>query len=89
MTEARRIEGPRNRLIAEWDKDTGEMTRCEFVDPEDDGIEDASKDHTIAQAEPTNRGVDQGPPKESEDPTLRVMATEYAIGGLSGHVWGD
>ncbi|MDO8335278.1 MAG: hypothetical protein Q7T74_00655 [Candidatus Saccharibacteria bacterium] len=57
-------------------------------DERDDGTEATPEDGPTEQTEPT---------VESKDPTLRLMASEYAIFGLSrhaghaytGHVHGD
>lgn len=70
---------------------TGER-RTNPEDERDDGTEATPEDHVVENPESTDVGVSPEAPIESEDPTLRLMASEYAIWGLRNngrHVFRD
>ncbi len=86
MTEIPRPDQRRNKLVAEWDKETGELS-VDFVEMTPEECESLP-----TPPEPINRGFDLGLSEEDKkDPNLRVMASECAIWGLTNtmHRFGD
>lgn len=81
------------KMRAEWDED-GKLS-VDFIPPKDDGTGVVFNSSPADQVEPINNGFDIDPAqiaKEHKDPTLGMMATEYALYGPSydgRHVFGE
>ena len=87
MTEIPRPEQRRTKLVAEWDEETGRLTRCDFVEMTPEECEQLP-----TLPEPVNRGFDLGLSEEAKkDPNFRVMASEVSLWGLTNtrHVFGE